>query len=284
VRLIASLVLMFGAQLVVYALVVRPRILTWGATRAEAAMPMPGDGDAPWISCTRAVTINASVADVWQWVIQLGADRGGFFSYTLLEKAMGYGHTGTEVHPEHNDFEVGRLIPASVPGASKLIDYNFRVVEMTPQTSFVLENWGAFVLQEQTPERTRLLVRTHGKPLTGPGSRLTALIGEPLHYLMERRMLLGFKERAEAGPGVQLTSTPDNLWLAGMLLSGLGLIPVALFSGGTAGAVVAVLVGLGWLLTLFFLPPRPTPALILLAVVAVAIALPLVGHVNAIAT
>ena len=86
------LILMFiiFIQLIVYTVFLRPLILTWGASENEIKMPLVGDNLAPYISSTRAITINAPVSEVWKWLIQLGADRRGFFSYAFIEKALGY--------------------------------------------------------------------------------------------------------------------------------------------------------------------------------------------------
>src|SRR3989339_568347 len=77
-------------QVIIGITVIRPLIFTWGATDREVAMPMPGDHMAPFISSTRCININASISEVWGWLIQLGADRGGFYSYWFIEKPLGY--------------------------------------------------------------------------------------------------------------------------------------------------------------------------------------------------
>jgi hypothetical protein len=55
------------------------------------------------------------------------------------------------------------------------------------------------------PEHTRLIVRTHGRPLSSWTDNLEYFFIMPLHYLMERRMLMGIKARAEAGPGLPIS-------------------------------------------------------------------------------
>jgi hypothetical protein len=71
--------------------VVRPWYLQWGASDAEARMPLPGDeiiADAAGQE-TRAITIDAGADVVWRWVAQIGQDRGGFYSFDLLENLVG---------------------------------------------------------------------------------------------------------------------------------------------------------------------------------------------------
>jgi hypothetical protein len=139
---ILSLVLIPCLQLIVYILFLRPRILRWGASRDEVKMALVGDDLAYRISATRAITIHAAIAKVWQWVIQLGADRGGFFSYAFIEKAMGYKMRGPSPKPEFQDMAVGRMIPASLDESKSVIKYNFPVIAVETGKSFLLEKWG----------------------------------------------------------------------------------------------------------------------------------------------
>jgi hypothetical protein len=67
-------------QLIIGITLIKPFIFAWGSTKQEVSMPMPGDHLAPFISSTRSITINAPIAQVWDWLIQLGADRGGFYT------------------------------------------------------------------------------------------------------------------------------------------------------------------------------------------------------------
>jgi hypothetical protein len=59
----------------------------------------------------------------------------------------------------------------------------------------VLEGWGAFFLERIDERRTRLIVR--GRTPRGWTALATALLWELPHFVMERKMLLGIKERAE---------------------------------------------------------------------------------------
>jgi hypothetical protein len=58
-----------------------------------------------------------------------------------------------------------------------------------------LENWGAFVLEPHGPGCTRLIAR--GRTPRGIAALANALLMEIPHFAMERKMLLGIKERAE---------------------------------------------------------------------------------------
>jgi hypothetical protein len=197
-----------AAALAAYALIARPWSLRWGATDEEVARRLPGDDLAPdsTIGSTRAVTIAAPVEDVWPWLVQIGYGRGGFYSYDWLENAFvglllrgtpGYRSAET-ILPEHQGLSPGDLIPAGPPDMldGRLVDVaRWKVLAVEPNRALVLEGWGAFVLEPLGDRATRLIVRSRGP---GAWGRLAHyLFWEPAHFVMERRMLLGIKERAE---------------------------------------------------------------------------------------
>ena len=72
-------------------LIERPWYLRWGATAQELRNVLPGDEIFPNAAQpnTRAITIHAPITDVWPWVAQIGQDRGGFYSYSWLERMVG---------------------------------------------------------------------------------------------------------------------------------------------------------------------------------------------------
>ena len=81
----------------------RPRLMAWGASWDEVVRPLPGDDivDNPVYVTTRAVTVEAPPAAVWPWLVQLGQNRGGFYSYDWLENLAGLDiHSADEIHAE----------------------------------------------------------------------------------------------------------------------------------------------------------------------------------------
>jgi hypothetical protein len=72
-----------------YAAWVRPRLMRWGATDEEVAGPYPGAGPVPGgeRSATMAVTIGAPPDQVWPWLVQIGSDRGGWYSSDRFDNA-----------------------------------------------------------------------------------------------------------------------------------------------------------------------------------------------------
>jgi len=169
----------------------------WGATDEEVNGPLPGDEMATAITATHAVTIDAPLDEVWKWLVQIGQDRAGFYSYTIFENLiLARIRNSDRIVPEWQELRVGdkvRLASKEVYGDFPLL----RVIAMESKHYFVLEGWGAFIVTAVDENKTRLVIRSHrgNKPLGGPIA--TFLFWEPAHFMMERGMLLGIKKSAE---------------------------------------------------------------------------------------
>jgi proline iminopeptidase len=99
-----------GILALAYALWVRPRLWRWGASDEEVAGPYPGaelvpDGER---GATMAVTIEAPPDQVWPWLVQMGGDRGGWYSWDRLDN--GGRPSAQEVHPEWQDLALGDYV------------------------------------------------------------------------------------------------------------------------------------------------------------------------------
>jgi hypothetical protein len=229
-------------------------------------MSMPGDNLLPFIISTRSITINAPASEVWDWLIQLGADRGGFYSYWFIEQPLGYNFRAQKrIEPEFKDMKVGRIVRASLDQSESAVEYNFPVISVERGKYFVLKNWGCFLLNEIDAGHTRLIVRTHRERLSGLVDYLDNIFMMPLHYIMERRMLIGIKARAEAGPGMPFSSTPDMIWFLAVCLSLISIIVLLILSQRLITILLAVLYSTLWLLTLFILEPVPVYSVLLFA-------------------
>ena len=82
---------------VAYFAAIHPWFMNWGATAEEQRMALPGDEllQNATERFTRAITVEASPAVVWQWITQMGQERGGFYSNTWLENLTGGGLRAT---------------------------------------------------------------------------------------------------------------------------------------------------------------------------------------------
>jgi hypothetical protein len=179
-----------------YALVLRRSILTWGATEAEAAAELPGDEllpDADGIS-TRAIQIESPARTVWPWLAQMGpSPRGGAYTYDWIENLLGLDmHSADRVLAEFQSPQPGDMIGF---GKNRMrlerVDDGRCLAWRSEDTNWV---W-AFVLAERDGA-TRLISRNRFR-VHGPAGHLAMLPMEPASLVMERKMLLGIKRRAE---------------------------------------------------------------------------------------
>ena len=174
-----------------YAGLVRPWLQHWGSTPEERSRRLPGDGDTEPLSvATRAVTVRAPAEEVWRWLVQIGQDKAGFYSYDWLENLAGCRlHTATRVHPQWQDLHPGDALTL-FPGVAT------RVNEVDPPRALVIEGWGAYLVEPDGDGCCRLLARSH---VDRDPRALAYYAGLELpHAVMERRMLLGIKQQAEA--------------------------------------------------------------------------------------
>lgn len=173
--------------------------MRWGATDEELITPLPGDYliQRPTLDATHAVTINAAIVNVWPWLVQMGQTRGGFYSYEWLENLVGcHMQNADRVVSEWQDLKVGDevwLHPKAPP-------LRVRIIE--PGRAIVLDKSWGFYLEEIDSQRTRLILRGRGEfdpDLKNPVLNFLLWRGvfEPAHFIMERKMMLGIKERAE---------------------------------------------------------------------------------------
>ena len=176
--------------------VLRRAILTWGATAAEADSPLPGDELLPDPDglATRAITIDAPAASVWPWVAQIGpSPRGGAYTYDWIENLLGLNmHSADRVLPEFQHPQVGDTVEY---GTNRM---RLERVEDHEVLAWRSEdgNWvWSFVLRD-VDGHTRLVSRNRFR-LPTIVSRFGMIPMEPASLLMERKMLLGIKERAE---------------------------------------------------------------------------------------
>lgn len=201
----------------------------WGATEEEVYRALPGDElvPHPMAETTHAISIRAPAAAIWPWLVQMGYDRGWWYTdarwYRLLETALWKAkpHTSAErIIQELQRLEVGDTVPDGPPGTAF-----FTVAQLQPQRALALYStthillmapawvrnntrlrlygnfsW-AFVLDEQAEGMTRLIVRTRASL----GPRLFRMLTLPLFYpgdfLLARMMLRTIRKRVEGGSG-----------------------------------------------------------------------------------
>jgi hypothetical protein len=214
----------------------RPWFLQWGATPDELTRVLPGDEIVANAASqyTRAVTIHAPAEHVWPWLAQLGQDRGGFYSFDLLENIVGCQmpvhdvlrpekqtwHEGDRLwmYPKEKAGGVGfATLQAYLPGRA------MGFATRAPGTMLNEPEDGSwsFVLEPIDGRTTRFLIRGRLAPgRSTAGLAFDRLFFEPVHFFMERRMMLGIKALAEGRDRGRATNHAHiALWVVGFALA-----------------------------------------------------------------
>jgi hypothetical protein len=131
--------------------------------------------------------------------------RAGWYSYDWLDN--GRQASAARIVPELQHPAVGSIFPA-LPGVTE----GFTLLAMEPECVLTLgwlapdgspETTWTFFVNEEVPGVTRLLVRVrawpgyrfHGLPLL-----LTRPVVRVVHFIMQRKQLLGIRRRVESMP------------------------------------------------------------------------------------
>jgi hypothetical protein len=224
-----------AAGLVTHGLV--PRFLgRWGANPDETTRALPGDEliANPARQQTMAVTVAAPPDQVWPWLVQMGVDRAGLYSYEWVENwFLRLGVVNADrIHPEWQDLKVGDIVaftPATYPSGRQ----GPRVVSLEKDWSLVLDSspgsksglvtgtW-QFVLLPMEHHSTRLVLRSRSGPGRSLVLRLMDFVLLPGYLIMDRAMLLGIKDRAE-----RAASANQDVKAADAVIGQATLIPVS---------------------------------------------------------
>lgn len=186
---------------VVYWFALGRRFAECAPTPDDLTRTMPGDAIIanPTNSAMDAITINASPDDIWPWLVQLGYQRGGLYSYDWLDRLFGFldRPSANRVLHEFQQLAVGDIIRLGPreeltvatlePGRALALSYNARGFEWVWQ----------FALYRLDTNRTRLVSRGTERFQKNIATWLFMCIMKPAAFIMTRRMLLGLKERAE---------------------------------------------------------------------------------------
>jgi hypothetical protein len=177
----------------------------WGATKDEIAASFSGDElvPSPRITYTRALTVNASPEKIYPWIVQLGAEKGGMYSYEGFETNILRCEliNADHVHEEWQDLKVGDPMKMC-PGTSGPPPYEIAIIE--PNHAIVMghkdkgtwvEVW-QFNLVPQEDGTTRLVIRSRNS-----AQGLLWDVIRPGEFVMMRGMMLGIKQRAEGVTG-----------------------------------------------------------------------------------
>jgi len=220
-----------------YALAIRPWWRSWGVDPADADLAFAGDDLVPDATVveTRGVEIGAPPDAVWPWLVQMGYNRAGWYSYDVVDMK---GASVDRIVPELQELAVGDLVPNSPdtafavrvldPGRALVLYADEKLVE--EQVAAARERKAAGEAVEETPtnlraagkvmpampgfaaswafilrplddgRRTRLVERFRVRMPTpdGPAAGvMTNAFGLGV-FAMTRKQMLGIRDRAEA--------------------------------------------------------------------------------------
>ena len=178
------------------------------ARREERRQRLPGDELLVNVmgGSTHAITIRRRRRDVWPWLVQMGADRAGWYSYDVIDN--GGQPSAEQIRPELQQVQVGDVFPA-MPGVKE----GFVVLQLETDRLLVLgwpspdgtpmTTW-AFVLKDTEEGHTRLIVRARAaegyEPPFGLPRWTTRSLVPIGHFIMQRKQLLGIARRVERSP------------------------------------------------------------------------------------
>jgi hypothetical protein len=216
-----------GAAFMLFTIMLSPLLRTWycrwNAAPEEIELRMPGDNlvPIPMLTATRAITIRAPAVVIWPWLVQIGYKRAGWYSYDFLEAVMGAadfvdGHSAYRIVPELQHLHPGDtiLIHPRIPGfvvreaeAGKLLILHnagdletgkpFDLESQAPRR-FINDSW-VFYLETLDEKTTRLIVRSRLAYNSSPSNFFFwRILTDPISFVMERKLLLGIKWRAES--------------------------------------------------------------------------------------
>ena len=206
----------FGAVTAIAMWELRRWALIWGATPAELRRAWPGDELSPGATeiSTRALTIHAPIEHVWAWLVQIGQDRAGFYSYTWLENLFRCAMPRVEhIVSEWQERTLGDTVWLARRDRYRG-EARQKVVQLIRGHVLTLaspSDWGrilrretshggtwAFILAPLDLNATRLVVRSRGPEApTFFGRLFWRAVFEPAHFIMERKMMLQVKMLAE---------------------------------------------------------------------------------------
>ena len=212
---------------------------TWGVVPADAERSLAGDEliDDPGIVETRTLIIDAAPSRVWPWLVQMGYERGGWYSYDKMDMKTS---SADRILEEYQALAEGDIVPTHPEGGfvAKVVDRERALVlyldtelvqdkveadvvetsdealaDVDEDTPVGLQFAGAmgdkampefrgtwaFILEPVDGGKTRLIERF--RIWTAEAGRAQKL-GLPMMglgvFVMTRKHMLGVKERAEA--------------------------------------------------------------------------------------
>ncbi len=170
----------------------------------EQVQALPGDALIPHAvdSWTHTTTLRCPASAAWAWLVQMGAERAGWYSYDWIDNGRQPSAIG--IVPELQRAAVGSIFPA-LPGCKdgfvlvEKEDNHWLVLGWPDKHGGYIVTW-AFVLEEIGPERTRLLVRARGSAsyrFRRTPHAMSLWLMKLVHFVMDRKPSIEIAARTE---------------------------------------------------------------------------------------
>lgn len=194
--------LLLISTIISYPLIMKPAFDQWGATKDEVKMLLPGDNIISFsqIKTTRAITINTSPEKVYPWLVQMGKNKGGFYSYDWLENIFGLKiHSTESINEKWQEPRLGDILVLAPMGGPRLIDIKKNQYLVFGGNNKGFKNTWSFNLLSKEKNKTRLIIRSKNQyDDKFSNFVMWQVLTEPVHFLMEEKMMRGIKQRAES--------------------------------------------------------------------------------------
>lgn len=192
--------------------VLRYFLQNMGATQEERDKEWPGDALHEHIdhASTRAIDIDAAPEQIWPWIVQIGRDKAGFYSYELVENLAGFRVTNREVVlPQYQTLREGEYVSLHPSGEGVYVGmvkpYEYLVFRTWESESWIEEKrptskgtWSLYIVKAGE-RKSRLIIRSCKESLRPDFVQviLTLLFMDPVDFVMETKMMRTIKRLAE---------------------------------------------------------------------------------------
>lgn len=181
----------------IFRFAVRPFLLTWGASKAETELVLPGDSlvkDAEYVA-TRAIDIDVRKREVYPWLVQMGNKKAGFYGFDWYNNS--FKRSAEYIMEEYQNLAIGDTIKISSLFKMQVVDFkkdSFIVWQDIRHPDYATWTW---VITDRGKRNTRLISRIQMKYSYGSPRLLTNLGFEIADQAFMRKTLNGVKQRAE---------------------------------------------------------------------------------------
>jgi len=199
-------------------------MLDWGSPPTIQHLSLAGDALTTGNRHIRAVLIDGTPDEIWPWLLQMGQDRGGFYSYEWLENI--FRADMHNIYELRSELQHPRVVGDTVWLAGRH-HYNGtgyqRIGAITPHQSFVMVDeedytrlehgrkakacW-AFYLHPQSNSKTWLIAGSYQSDGSPGRNVLRYFFYEVPHFIMERKMLRTIKRLVEQNKPIEDGVTP----------------------------------------------------------------------------